>query len=248
MNDPMFRYHGPTSDATQALWAAELAAIAPRLSERLSWLKMVWVAGDPWAPVQRWVIYDMEPRGINPDGWYWEELAGPDPRTRGYFDVVLGRFVASEEQAIDHLTWRLYRETGCYARPFWVCQGTTGGHRWDYNALEERMAQQAELPTTPPRLGSLAYAEPDQRTWNSLRFYDRLSGAGAGMNSLDPAERAEKLKQFNAALLKEVMSHVEDSVKDTKITNFDGVKRVYDEPAHLGAGFEQMEERFLAAN
>ena len=243
---PMFRYHGPTSDATQARWAAELAAIAPP-SERLSWLKLVWVAGDPWAPVQRWVIYDMEPRAINPDGWYWEELAGPDPRTRGYFDVVLGRFVPSADQAIDHLTWRLYRETGCYAHPFWVCQGTTGGHRTDYNALEERMAQQAELPTAPPRLGSLCYAEPDQRTWASLRFYDRLHGAAGGLNALDAKGKAEKIQQFNAALLKEVMSHVEDQVKDTKIRNFDGCKTVYEEPEHLGSGFEAMEERFLSA-
>lgn len=243
----MFRADGPTAPDIQARWAAELATIAgPVGSGRLSWLKLVWMPGDPWAPVQRWVIFDMEPRAINPEAWYWDELAGPDPRARGYYDAASKRFVASEDQLIDALTWRLYRETGCYARPFWVCQGSTGGHRWDYTQLEERMARQMEAPTAPPKPGSLPYAEPDQRTWASLRFYDRLNGAAGGVTSLDPKEKAEALKRFNAALLKEVMSHVEDQVKDAKIRDFTGCKTVYDEPAHLGAGFEAMEHRFLS--
>lgn len=239
----MFRADPPTAPDH---WADALRSIAPP-AERLSWLKLVWMAGDPWAPVQRWVIYDMEPRGVNPEGWYWEELAGPDPRARGYYDQALKRFVASEDQAMDALTWRLYRETGCYGRPFWLVQGTTGGHRWDYTQLEARLARQMELPTEPPKPGSLCYAEPDQRTWDSLRFYDRLNGAANGITALDPTQRAETLKRFNAALLKEVMSHVEDQVKDSRIRDFDGCKTVYDEPAHLGAGFEAMEQRFVGA-
>ena len=242
--DTLFRYDPPTAPAVVAGWQRECARIAPP-SQYVSWLQMVWVPGDPWAPVQRWMVYDMEPRAINPGGWYWDELDGPNPRTRGYYDQVLQRFVRSSDQALDLLTWQLYRATGCMGRPFWVLQGTTGGHRRTYTQAEERLLRLRELPTDPPLPGALPYCEPDRRTWDTIATYSRLSAATDGIRSLDPAKQKEAIRAANKVLLRELSDHVEAAVKDTRIRSWDGARRVDDEPAHLGAGYEQMEHRFI---
>lgn len=243
--DRVFRQDEGPGSALVPVWHRELWRFAPP-STTNGWLRMVWVPGDPWKPVQRWMVWEMEPRAINPTAWYWEELEGPDPRTRGYYDKVLQRFVPSPDQLIDRLTWSLYRETGCMGRPFWVLQGATGGHRHNYDQDEQYLLRQRELPTEPPKPGALPFCLPDQRTWDSIAFYDRQGQVVDKIRSLKPAERKEAIRQANKALLRELESHVEAAVRDTGGDDLMvGVRRSDEEPDTLGAAYEQMQDRFI---
>lgn len=206
---------------------------------------MVWMAGDPWEPVQRWVVFGLEPRTVSPQAWYWPELDRPSPRDAGHYDRVARRFVASPHQLFDLLTWTLYRETGCYARPFWIVQGRLGGHKVAYTTLEERYLRSRGLPDTPPNLGALDYAEPDERTFEAIGTQDRLRSAARGLNSLDKATQAKVARALNAQLLREVDDHVEAAYREVGPRNFDGVRRVDAEPAALGIGYERWRDRFI---
>jgi len=209
---------------------------------------MVWMAGDPWGPVQRWVVFGFEPRTVNPTGWYWPELDRPSPRDAGHYDRVARRFRASPHQVFDLLTWTLYQQTGCYARPFWIVQGSQGGHKVAYTSLEERYCRAHGLPDSPPNLGALPYAEPDQRTWDGIGAQDRLRSAARGLNSLDPQVQARVARQLNVQLLREVDAHVEAAYREVAPRNFDGVRRVDTEPVALGLGYERWRDRFIEEN
>lgn len=181
-----FTYDPPVDAATVARWQAQLDAYAPR-SDQMAWVKLVWEPGDPWAPVQRWMLYEMLPRTFL-DPWVVEELSGPDPRTRGYFDKVAGRFVESPDQVFTKRQWDLYRETGCFGRPFWVLQGSGGGHKRWFTDTESRLLALGGFPTEPPPPGSLPYAPFDRRVLEHLATLDRLKRGTEKLNALRLSE------------------------------------------------------------
>lgn len=207
----------PVSPATVDRWNAELERLCPR-QDRSSYLRMVWEPGDPWAPVQRWMVYEFEPRCVNPTATYWDLVDGVDPRDLNHYDAVDKRYkrrTGMKGSWLARLSYRLYRQTGDLPRPFWVVQGTKGGHLRYYGPLHQRVATDAGLPPVPPAPGSLCYAEPDARTWAAIGQQDRLRSAAEGLNSLDPTARRDALERLNRALLRELDNHVEDVVKET---------------------------------
>jgi len=172
-------------------WLERLRQIAPP-SSKTDWLKLVWMPGELYQPVQRWVIYLMIPRlrGIR-DGWLLDELEGPDPRTRGHW-VTDHRYPDSKrwvtDASISRMQWLLYRQTrglgrgwranlppGCYPKLYWIVQGAQGGHKWSLSMVEKQILKQFSRKTGDvPAPGELPYAEPDERLWMKLEQMDRL--------------------------------------------------------------------------
>lgn len=179
-----FIWHRPVP----ANWSRELATLTPK-SETAPWLLLAWLPGDPWAPVQRWGIYEMVPlhawweiiqkhrhRGHKAEQtWEYnilQELEGPNPRDTGYFDTVLNRFVS--DAAITRQEWELFHEHKAVPKIFWVIQGSHGGHQRFFSQAQQKLLRGAQLPAEPPAPGSLPYAEFDGRVLDLLARHDRL--------------------------------------------------------------------------
>lgn len=148
-------------------WQPELDRIAPREDRGHSWFELRWEPGEWWSPIERWYIWETWPAtpARTPLG-IWEDLHGPNPRWFGRYDETLNppQFVRSRSFAISQRQWLIYRETRCFARPVWVCQGRAGGHRRYWSSVESNLSQTHGGPMDPPEPGSLCYAEPDART------------------------------------------------------------------------------------
>jgi hypothetical protein len=152
-------------------WGRALAVVAPP-SERISWLKLVWEPGDVWQPVHRWMVYQMVPRSAVNEmqrGY----LEGPNPRTQGGFDRVLGRFM-SRAAPISMRQWLLWRETGALGIPYWVVEGDGGGHRYRLDQVEEQVIALHGEGKKLPAPGDLPYAPFDWRALDRLYHLDRI--------------------------------------------------------------------------
>ena len=173
-------YQGPTPEAW---WQATLDAIAPP-GGRLTWLKLVWVPGDPWrvedpdadprmgaktldGSVNRWIIHTMFPLDRTP-AHIRDDLMGPSPRDRGHFDRVLGRFIPDPKCNVSLQQWQLFRDTRCWAKPYWIVQGTGGGHKKSWKRVESVISRMHGGPKDPPLPGALPFANPDNRTFDKL--------------------------------------------------------------------------------
>lgn len=172
-----------------AEWAAELAVFSPPTT-LFSWLKLVWEPGHPWeSAVERYVIYEMMPaRAMDTGGLLGailEQLQHPvPPREMGnYYDSVLGTFVRNPDCLITERAYWLFRETACWGRPFWVIQGTGGGHKRWFSPLEKKCLKLAGLPAQAPDPGDLPYAPFDQRTIAALTKHDLLQATAGGLAS-----------------------------------------------------------------
>jgi hypothetical protein len=166
-------------------WQAMLDAIAPPAT-RVPWLKLVWLAGEVYEPIQRWAIYEMIPNlgllGPKRPGEKREEtilgefMDHPPPRWRGKWvedpDVAGGKRWQSES-LVSRLQYELFQQTRCAPSLLWIVQGANGGHLYTLpphaNAVWEREAGQSW-----PAPGDLPYAEPDVRTFTALLERDRL--------------------------------------------------------------------------
>lgn len=166
-------------------WVRDLRAISP-LYTRLSHLELWWEAGLPWAPVQRWVLYQLQPlEAMTPwaaedwgalmdleqpcrCAWEWSHLpAGVEtsPET-----VRCGHCHRIRTQARTNIfaAW----ERGYHAQPFWMIQGSTGGHKVRYSTQESEIAAELGIGKTPPAPGSLPYAPYDARVRRRIVAYD----------------------------------------------------------------------------
>lgn len=166
----------PDSPEQIARWQAALDQMADNGGEHVTTLKLVWMPGDWWDPVNRYFIYQMYPKGVIP---FWideKDLKGPDPRSyAGDFDKILGRFVRILHISVDRMQWKLYQETGQVGVPFWVVQGDRGGHLRRFTQVQENLSKLEGGGTEPPAPGSLPFARPDERTFAAIREMDELS-------------------------------------------------------------------------
>lgn len=174
-------------------WEKELAEISPP-NGRFLWLKLQYRAGYPWEPIERYMIYQMTPAhlmevkaGQKPSlmSVILEQLQDPDPPSaHGNFydkqfdngDGTTGKFIRNPDCLITEHAWQLYRETGCWGRPYWIIQGDKGGHKWEFTKAEKKLLMQAGLPRDPPRAGDLPYAEWDDKVKAKLMLLDMLRG------------------------------------------------------------------------
>lgn len=171
---------------TPSEWQAALELIVPR-TDRTSWLKIAWMAGKDYEPVQRWVIYEMRAESglseVERDGsmLVLDGLKGPRPDTHGHWIPanVPGNRRWVSHSTVSQLQWDLYRETKCIPRLFWIIQGSSGGHRWVLSEIEQRFIRamrgdQDDTRIQMPAPGDLPYAPYDRRVEAHILRYDRL--------------------------------------------------------------------------
>ena len=162
---------GPVPDPR---WQEELDLIAPP-GGQLSWLHLYWEPGDTWEPIHRWFIGQVVPRRSIAN-LYLEWLEGPNPRTQGYLDTsdpTNHRWV-SLAPPISKRQWEFYHKTGCLLVPYWVVQGPGGGHKYRFNATEQKILKLNGLDATPWAPGDLPYARPGPQLYANLLEADLM--------------------------------------------------------------------------
>lgn len=198
-------------------WVATLRSMRPMTDEQAG-LVIAWEPGDKWEPIQRWFVYEVLPKRAIPAA-VLAQLEGPHPRSTGHgcfgkneyglhclCPIPKMRWVDGPAPGITRQAWLLYRKYGGWARPLWVVQGRSGGHKYRYTQWESRLCKAAGVRPEPPVAGNLPYAEPDGRTWDCLGMYadpDILKMyrgiVGYGMRNLGALEGTEqKVAEFAA--------------------------------------------------
>lgn len=210
-------------------WVEALRDVSPLTNAHGS-LMLVWEPGDPWTPGQRWMLYEM----LAPEQANYETvlaLRGPNPRATGHMCTsrpVPGQFAClcrvklegwrqedGSPSEISLTQWKLYQQTGKVGRPFWVIQGSKGGHKAFLTSEEERFLRMADKPTTLPAIGDLPYAEFDQRVVQHIVRHNRLLRMGLDLRAyrkrmgpdyaLHQAQVERELRQQVVAWLDEQM-------------------------------------------
>lgn len=212
----------------QAAMQRSLDSVAPRPRSRestVSWLFVDWFAGDPWEPVERWVVYEMKPEADlvasdrfqrqfgHQDEWL-ADCRGPNPRARGrqggYYDRIRGKFVDGGS-LIDRRQWVLFQRHRALAMPTWILQGRDGGHKRTFSPGEIRMLKlHGWAFDGAPAPGELPYPSLDSGAFRlcarALVEMDRLRKWNRRVSWLRRSmgdvrkERAEAEVHFMAAL------------------------------------------------
>lgn len=156
-----------------AEWREALRRISAR-TDRYSWLELVWLAGEPWAPIERWCLYQMVPRRLTPP-WIAEWLDGPNPRSMGYWSTKSMEWV-STAPPISELQWQLWREHDAYGQRWWMIQGPGGGHRAQLSDFETKLVQVRGYTGPWPEPGDLDYAPFDSRVIERIKPFDKMEG------------------------------------------------------------------------
>ena len=216
-----------TSRAVPVEWERQLAEYSPP-NPRFTWLKLIHEPGDPWdEPVDRFIIYQIIPMHVREDNEFldgiFSQLEGPSPRQSGnYYDSVLQRFVRGSDLDITQRAWELFRELKeqglpGWGRPWWVIQGTKGGHKRWFSATEKKMLRLNGLPSDPPAPGELPYADFDHRVMAAIARHDTLRKAHGNLGNMRAeAGRADREleKQWRIELLKWLSDQVADIAPD----------------------------------
>lgn len=210
-------------------WQAELEAIVPR-TERANWLILAWHPGIQYEPVQRWLIYEVLVKNAHVPGDILESCRGKCPREDGQWvsdATVAGGKRWRSNSLVDLVQWRLYQQTGHFCQPFWVIQGTHGGHRRRLSQAEENFFASFDLPAVP-NPGELPYAEWDHRVARQIGEADRLrkwqenmatpwDDRGLSKNAAGlwvRQDRRDEERKYAAAMLKWFEGQVADVVSD----------------------------------
>jgi hypothetical protein len=227
-----------------AEWQRDLDRLTPR-QDRTTWLQLAWMSGDPWQPVQRWCVYEMVPlqvwleiigkhmaRGKKPEEtieWeQWQDLEGPNPRDRGYYDTVMQCFL-TDGCTVTRQEWELYREHGkAIPKLYWIIQGDHGGHLRRYGQLETQWLELAGRPTDPPAPGDLPYAPYDRRVFDQLAHRAQLKQLESKL-SQDRGERSSQKQELRAAIVKWIESQSREVLESEKI-DLSGIPTSSDDP------------------
>jgi hypothetical protein len=233
-------------------WETELAELSPR-SEQTSWLKLIFEEGYPWEPVERFMIYEMIPaHAVDPEILSWLQRDTPP---QGYWDSVLDEFVPEEGCMITKRAHRLYQEFQCWGRPWWVIQGTKGGHKRWFSESDKKLLKLAGLPQEPPAPGDLDYAPFDSRVVTQLVKHDLLRDEQGrirqGMEDRQGivgyrAREAKDAKQFRTLLLDWLSEQVAEIAPDAHkaLLKMDAPRSTAD-PKAREAAMEAADERFI---
>lgn len=234
----------PPADALAALHR-----LAPP-SAQASHLTLFWVAGTPDDPVQRWLVYQAVPVQHLAEGRLEAFLAFAPCRCPTWPAGMRGwdapcprcghRPSPERQRVLDY-----YLATGCLAAPFWVIQGTDGGHKWRYSAEEAAWARWAGLPDEPPAAGELAYADCDQRVVRKLRAYDLAQRAQTSLAAASETDRVAAEQGLRKAMLAAYSLEAQDTVRDgwnalSGLTNV-----VHDTPRQLAHDDDWVDEQFV---
>ena len=262
----MATLHRLTQRIVPPEWERELADISPP-TNRFKWLKLIWEPGYAWEPVERYIIYEMTPAHAMDAGLLveiLEQLKDPHPPSAhgNYYDTQYdngpgrekGKFIMNPDCLITERAWHLYRETGCWGKPYWVIQGIHGGHKRWFTTVEQKLLKMAGLPPEPPAPGDLPYAEWDDRVKAQLQkldMYKDLHGrlkrrAALAHGSMQQEREEEEQKAFRSQLLEFLKEQVADIAPDVHkgLVGIDAARSKAD-PKLLEARLEQAEEDFV---
>lgn len=164
-----------------AEWEGELRAFSP-ISEEHSWLYGAWLN-----VATRWVLYEMLPYKAVPEGKRLQLGGTP------YWEMPK-HLRAGRKQAVTAFQWEIYRKHKCWARPFWVIQGTDGGTPAEFSEIEQAILQAQGLETEPPEPGALPFAQWDGRVEAQLQARDRLMKARFRLSQLQASADNDALK------------------------------------------------------
>lgn len=200
--------------AVPPAWADDLAMLSP--GENVSSLHLSWLAGWPYEPVQRWVVYEVLPvsqvgkiieqeHRLNLHDTMiqnlWNAVKGPDPRTVGKWipaKVAGGKRWVSNS-LVSRNQWDLHKQTGGLPFLSWIIEGDQGGHAWQFGpfemgfliaaGVEPPVAQ--ELAEAWPNPGDQPYAPYDARVFRALAERDLLRKWRESLAWEDRANRTE---------------------------------------------------------
>jgi hypothetical protein len=223
-------------------WTDRMREFSP-VSEDRGWLELVWIAGDPWQPVQRWELWEM----VHPSVVSHEELAelrGAHPRLEGHpcTSVPMSSWAIKPDAhyrpcLCRHKTeawkggmslvsldeWKLFRrmkETHgieYVGRPFWIIQGTRGGNKVGFTHEEGLLLEAEGYPAIAPASGSLPYAPFDERVVRQITRFNRLWQFKNNIEEYREAmgEGYAKYKQtINKELRRQLVAHLKEQMED----------------------------------
>lgn len=205
-------------------WERRLAEFSPQ-TNRFTWLKIIWEQGYAWEPVERYMVYQMVPaHAVDPE--ILEQLQDPHPPSKhgNYYDShfdngdgTTGKFILNPDCLITERAWNMYRETGCWGRPYWVIQGTNGGHKRWFSKNEKKLLRLLGLPDEPAAPGDLPYAEFDEKCEANLRLVDVLKGAHSELRrrrALSTQGHEERESETEKAFRIQLMRFLADQVAE----------------------------------
>lgn len=255
MGFALMDWTGPVPEPT---WQAALDRLAPRTDRGHDWLLLRWGAGDPWAPVHRWVIWSMTPEWRIPDFGILEALQGPNPRNFGYFDRQKGRFVRTKALPISRQQWEIFQEHGHWAQPLWIVQGKSGGHLKEWTDIQSTLSLMHGGPKEPPRAGTLPYAPFDRRVIARLRALDLVAKFGDVLGALSENPNAvewldQREREQTLEMARQLWGWLGDQVEETLHPGEgDGLSRQaasdiweHADPDAPEPDYEKIEEQFM---
>lgn len=200
----MFTWHrDPEPD-----WVADLATLSPP-TPQLSHLELWWEAGVPWAPAQRWVLYNLHP--VNAlERWRFEDLGAHLDAQHPCVCPWQWRANAVESHQCLRCNgyrtqgrtriYRTFMDRGYYALPMWVIQGQSGGHPSVYSALEKQLLSEQGQSVQVPATGSLPYAGWDVRVHRKIQLVDVAGTAYASIRTAKGVHKAQMARAARVAM------------------------------------------------
>jgi hypothetical protein len=183
------------------------------------------------------------------------QLAHPLPPSQmgNYYDTVKGEFVRNPDCLITERAWNLYQEFRCWGRPWWVIQGTRGGHKRWFSDTEQKLLKFHNLPSDPPAPGDLPYAPFDARVMAAIAQHDRLRGREGTLTrkrEIDlhtfRATEADEAKAFRKQLVEWLGAQVADVGGDVhrSLLALDAPRGAHD-PRDVQARQEAAEQSYI---
>lgn len=237
-------------------WQAKLDELYPPTDDRLCHMHLVWEPGYEWRVVNRWFIYRSVSREHMSEALFLNWLNGPDPMDFYQYDkrkpVGQRLLQRSDAPLIGRNTWLMWRASGRFALPYWVIQGTKGGHPHEFTQIEERWAKLMEQPTEPPVPGMLSYAEPSHLVWDALRRRDEFSISGM---KIDQLENQDELQSGDRQLLQELrqaawdkqIEQFEEIGEMVKTEYADDISRIHKSGFDHEGELEKMHEEYVTS-
>lgn len=228
-------------------WQDRLTRLFP-VSDTITGLYLRWEKGNPWEPINRWMVDQIYPIHAI-DEQIRKELLGDSPRTHGHY-CAEGWCLCPQKydgwrggrvSCIDQQQWEAYRITGCYHVRYWAIQGANGGHKYRLNTQEAKIAHIKTGRNSTPALGDLPYAEFSEQTLDKLverdrvRMYANVAAWGSDSETrgkvLDEEDRAGVL-EANELLWNWLESQVKQTVDE--ITEKDRLAIAAERPTGIG--------------
>jgi hypothetical protein len=230
-------------------WEQQLAEISPP-TNRFTYLKLIWEQGYPWEVCERYFVYQMMPARMMTSPFHagiLEQLERALP-PQGYYDHTLGQYVEEANCLITTRAWKLYRETGCWGKPYWVIQGDKGGHKRWFTQVEKKFLRLVGLPDEPPEPGELPYAPFDDRVLAKLREHDVLQGDQSNLRrsqSLTHGFQSARTELLERELRQKLTAWLKDQAREIGPEYDDGLAAI-DAPRQLIGREEQIAEERAA--